>query len=125
MLFYPDRQIESLASLDKHPGAPAGTAVHQAGQDETAQAWQSELGENVELSRHRLDEQHEALHKQSSFRRDHNVRDDQFMFLASSGIWGKESAYGPFVTSDPVHGNSEKNGRPGLGMGNQAPDLVH
>ena len=62
MLGHPRLQIEALAALDEHPGPPGGPEVHQPGQDEAAQAGQSEGGEDVKLSRGRFDEEGELFH---------------------------------------------------------------
>ena len=58
VFLHPRLQIELLSSLHENAAAPRGATVHQAGKDEAAQARQRELGENVESSPGRFDEQH-------------------------------------------------------------------
>ena len=59
----PGPQVEALPALDEHPRGPARPAVHQAGQDETAQPWQGEAGEDVDVRRRRFDKQHGVVHR--------------------------------------------------------------
>ena len=63
----PGVEVEALASFDEDTRALGGTAVHQAGQDESPQARQGELAEDVDLGGGRFDERHLVFHERGPY----------------------------------------------------------